>query len=292
MTIQDSVTKLARWVAVGWLSVATPAFAGEDDTGEVGALGNQCVVAHTRAQKLRRDGRLLDARRQLLICGGSSCPRVIIADCMNWIDEVEQATPSMVFEIRHDQRDAADSRVVVDGKPVVDLAHALKLDPGRHRVTVTLDGLAPYEEEVILREGQRRRLFSHTFTSPDPTAAVEASAVVTERPFPKLVYPLVGLSVVGLGSFGILTFLADRRQRGLETSCSPACTDEQVKPVTRMYLAGDISLGVSAASLAAAAIYYWARPSIASPARDGQAVLLTPTLTPNGSWSLSASGEW
>jgi hypothetical protein len=119
-----------------------------------------------------------------------------------------------------------------------------------------------------------------------------APDVVTERPVPLLVYPLAGLGVAGLGSFGVLAFMADRKQRDLETSCSPACSDEQLKPVKQMYLAGDVALGVGAASLVAAAIVYWVRPSTASPARDRQTLLVTPALTPGGNWTLLAQGAF
>jgi hypothetical protein len=226
----------------------------------------QCLDAHRSAQELKQGGKLLEAQAHLQVCSSGSCPGVVITDCGNWIADLEQTTPSMIFEIRLDGKEALDAKLFVDGQLVLDRAHAHKVNPGKHEVRVELPPFEPREEHVVLAEGQRMRLISVEFSAkpeePVPSAAPASPPPKTlVRPTPGVVYPLVALGVVGLGSFGAFTYLGKKEQDELEQTCAPNCPDERMKSMKLWYAIGDISGGVGAAALLGATIVYFARPT-------------------------------
>jgi hypothetical protein len=225
-----------------------------------------CVAAHTNAQELKRGGKLLEAQSELKICASAGCPGAIISDCGQWITDLEQTTPSMIFEVRVDGKQVNEFQVEVDGAPVGDLSKAHRVNPGRHVVRIQVPNFEPREETVVLPEGQRMRLVEFSFESPRPEPAATAAlapppAPVYERPTPILVYPLMGLGVAGLGSFGVFSILGKSEQSKLEDECAPSCTDSEIESMKRYFLIADISAGVGAAALIGAGIVYLTRPS-------------------------------
>jgi hypothetical protein len=228
----------------------------------------QCLEAHHNAQELKQSSKLLEMQEQLQVCSSGSCPGAIISDCGNWIAQLEQTTPSMVFEIRLDGKEALDAKVFVDDQAVSDRSHAVKVNPGRHTVRVELPAFEPREQDVVLPEGQRMRLISVEFATKkaEPVIAPPAPPVAlppreTVRPTPIAVYPLLVLGIAGAGSFGAFSVLGKSEQTDLEKSCAPNCKDSDLRTMKRWYLIGDISAGVGAAALIGAAVVYLARPS-------------------------------
>jgi hypothetical protein len=227
----------------------------------------QCLEAHRNAQELKQSSKLLEMQEQLQVCSSGSCPGAIISDCGNWIAELEQTTPSMVFEIRLDGKEAFDAKVFVDEQLISDRSHALKVNPGRHAVRVELPGFEPRDQDLVLPEGQRMRLISVEFSTKKaepvaaPLAPAQAPPKETVRPTPIAVYPLLVLGIAGAGSFGAFSFLGKSEQTDLEKTCSPNCKDSDLRTMKRWYMIGDVSAGVGAAALVGAAIVYLARPS-------------------------------
>lgn len=226
-----------------------------------------CVTAHTNAQEMKRSGKLLEAESELKICASSGCPGAIISDCGQWISDLEQTTPSLIFEVRVDGKQAAEFDVQVDGASVSDHTKAHRVNPGRHVVRVQVPNFEPKEETLVLPEGQRMRLVAFSFDSPRaepsqvPGPLPPAEEPLMERPTPILVYPLLGVGVAGLGSFGVFSLLGRSEESELEKTCAPGCTSTQLESMKRYYLIGDISAGVGAAALVGAGIVYLARPS-------------------------------
>src|SRR5258708_4875735 len=84
-------------------SLVATVSAGADDK-------RACVDAHSLSQRLRRKGRLRDARQTLLKCSTTSCPAAVVKDCAIWLNEVDAEMPSVVVKARDDV--AADTFVV------------------------------------------------------------------------------------------------------------------------------------------------------------------------------------
>lgn len=227
----------------------------------------ECLEAHTSAQELKQSSKFLEAQERLLVCSSASCPGAVISDCGSWITELEQMTPSMVFQVRIDGKEVLDTDVQVDGKAVTDRTHAYKVNPGRHTVRVQAASFEPHEEVVLLPEGQRLRMVEVDFKSaPTPSAAPIAETAPpprkgVTRPTPTVVYPLLGLGVLGAAGFGTFALLGKSEQGKLEDRCEPRCTDSDLSKMKRWFLIGDVSAGVGAAALLGAGIVYLARPS-------------------------------
>jgi hypothetical protein len=221
-----------------------------------------CVSAHQEAQALRNAGKLLEAGKKLQICTSRTCPGAIISDCGTWTGEVEQATPSMVFEVQVDGHDASDVKVTVDELPINDWSHAVLVNPGSHSVRVEVPSFAPYVEQILMAEGHRMRLVSVKFTSQKVTPSPGGSAGPEEppRPVPFVTYPLLGAAALGLAGFAVFGELGRSKQNSLEHSCEPNCSSSDLGPMKTDYLIGDIALGVGAAALVGAAVVYFIRP--------------------------------
>jgi hypothetical protein len=78
-----------------------------------------------------------------------------------------------------------------------------------------------------------------------------------------------GLGVVGLGTFTFFALRASSDLHTLQTTCSPACTQDQTRPGRQSALIADISLGVGVLSLAGAVNWALLSKSQESEARLG-----------------------
>ncbi|WP_437518243.1 hypothetical protein [Sorangium sp. So ce1099] len=252
-------------VATSLLSSA--ALADEPAAPEQGAESAvaQCVAAHAEVQKLRKNHKLIEAGRALKGCARSECPAPVLRDCGAWLDELEQVTPSVVFNVTSGGEQVFGSRILVDGQ-LVELSASgapLRLDPGKHTYRVEHDGYRPVSRELILFEGQRFLQLSVAL-EPLAEAAVakpQAPAMETYRPVPALTYVLAGVGVAGAASFAVWGMVGRSEQDDLEQTCRPRCRDSDLAGVRTKYLIADISLGVGAAAFVGAALTYLLRPT-------------------------------
>jgi hypothetical protein len=124
------------------------------------ATKRQCVDENTRAQSLRRDGKLEAARAQLQRCGQSACPALVRADCARRLDDLESAQPTIIFDVRDGSgHDRVDVRVTVDGEPLADRldGKALRVDPGAHTFVFTVADQPPVTQTFVIRESEKER---------------------------------------------------------------------------------------------------------------------------------------
>lgn len=241
----------------------------------------QCLDAHVECQNLQNTGDLVAAREQAKTCTDATCPGMVIGDCARWLADLEQRTPSVVFEVRVNGVPNWDATVLVDGQPTSEWirGEALRLNPGQHSIDVTLPPHSPRRETLVLAVGMRYRLVSIDFKAeraaqgasttvealpaaprPTPAAPAPAPLVLTERPVPFLVYPLLGVGALGLGGFIGFTLAGQAEQRRAEDVCAPFCSERELRTLRRHYLIGNTSLGIGAAAVVGAGILYLARP--------------------------------
>ena len=168
----------------------------------------QCIAANEEAQTLRRGGKLLQARAELLACVAPGCPGVVRDDCAERLDEVERAIPSIVFTVRGSAGDLSAVAVTMDGGPLADHlgGSPLRVEPGEHTFAFASDGYATVTRTLVLREGVKGRQEVVDF-APRASAAVplapsmrDPSALAARGGRQRaLAYALGGAGVVGLG---------------------------------------------------------------------------------------------
>jgi hypothetical protein len=258
-------TSILLAVAAG-LAASSPGAARADQT-------DACIEASVRGQELRDQGKLLAAREQLLVCGVQSCPRVLQKECSEWLAEVEARTPSIVIgAVDAAGRDTADVKVTLDGAPFLARldGQAQPIDPGAHRLSFEHAGSATLEQQVILREGERRRVVTVRLPPLAPPLAPSAPPAAPAAPA-AAAGPGRALAVVGLGglavasgvTFAVLGLGARGDADHLRTTCAPACDPGDVDAVRAKQIGANVALGagVLAAGAAAVLVFTWPAPS-------------------------------
>lgn len=260
---RPAVTTLLA-VALG----ATVAASSPSANADRSAPGDPCLTAPVEGQKLRKDGKLRDARDRFAICSRNACPKEIVPHCMRWGAEVQSAIPSVVLAA-HDSRgqDLVDVRVAIDGQPPVDVGTlAIELDPGSHRFVFQRSGSPDVVQQAQIREGEKNREVSAVFAAPAPTPAPTPDTPPAEatRPVPLAAWVLGGVGVVALGSFA--TFGAMGLSTRSTDHCATGCTQAQKNDVDSKFLVADVSLGVGVVAVGLATWFFLSRPAAESSA--------------------------
>src|ERR1017187_9738326 len=237
-----------------------------------------CAQAYEKAQEERTAGRLSAAIEHLKSCIDSTCPKFIREDCLRWMDQTENALPTVVFSVREDGKDLTNVEILCDGTLLTGTldGKALPVDPGLHNFTFNVPGLALEGRLLLIREGERHRIINVDFgTSPESSSSPSpSSSVKTVSPAPPartgaLAYGLVGVGALGVAGFTVFGLLGHSRQGELERTCSPNCQSGQIDGVRTQYLLADTCLGVGLVSLGFATYLFVKSHGKSSPDRNG-----------------------
>lgn len=220
----------AALVAVALGGLARPAVAGDEKAA--------CLAASEKAQQLRNQGKLSAAREQLGICNRSECPALVRQDCATWMNEILAAAPSVVCDAKDGRgKDLVDVKVSIDGVKVSDQidGKAIVVDPGLHVFRFEAPNLAPVEERVVVKQGEKNRIVTATFATPptepqpppptEPPKRDEGSS--TRTVFTAASIGAFGLGGVGLVVGGILGISANRDINDLKDTCGQTKTCAQ-----------------------------------------------------------------
>lgn len=226
-----------------------------------------CIEAYTKGQELEQAGALREARTKFLVCGREPCSKVLVKDCILWIDDVERKMPTVVVEAHGtDDVEVNDVRVFVDDDLVATRldGRAIDVNPGPHTLRFVREGAPAVEQRAVMREGEKGRKIVVAFgparasplaaPPPPPAAARRRDEARTHKP-PWLVYPLAGVGAVGLGGSAYFG-LHGLSQRADLDGCKGFCASDPVSDARRSFLFADISLGVALISLGAAAVLF------------------------------------
>jgi hypothetical protein len=242
-----------------------------------------CVDDYKSGLALEDGGQLIAARERFVRCSKAACGITLRLECTTRFTQLDNEIPSLV-PIVTDAEGAPrfDVEVKMDGQLLTARldGHAWQLDPGRHELAFSADGVVFSKQELLVVQGQRNRAVQATLTAPEKHAAAAPPAIVdktdgsswpvesapgpaatlvanpaSERSIPALTYVLSGTGVVGLAGFGLLTYWGRRDADLLAAHCSPSCAPSSADHIHRLYVGADVSLGVGAAALAGA---YWA----------------------------------
>lgn len=243
-----------------------------------------CVAAYKDAQRLRKAGKLKAAREQLVTCSQKECPGVVVADCSPWLAQVEEALPSISIEARGaDGRDLVAVRVLADGAELAPRLDgvALTIDPGPHHLVFEHEG-AVVEQDVVIREGERRRKIAVTFprvTPPPPvvpvaplpppvsvaplrTAEPPAPIAPASRPTPISVYVLGAAGAASVAASLALGIATKIQVADMREDCAPHCVPSDVDAGRARLITADVLLGTGLVALGVGAILWLTRPSV------------------------------
>lgn len=237
-----------------------------------GPTKERCVSAYVDGQRLRKDGALLTARQELILCASEACPQTLRQQCGPWLDELERSIPSVVFAARDaGGQDTTQVRVARDGEPWLEQlpTQVVDMDPGQVTLLFTAaDGLT-LERTLVVREGEQNRVVEVDFSQAAATASADLGSGAGQGAAPAgeerslasrlLSVPVLiaaGVSVAGLGSFAGFGLSGKLRETELAESCAPACEQSDVDDVRTRFLIADISLGAALLSVGLGALFF------------------------------------
>jgi hypothetical protein len=231
---------------------------------------DQCLDSYELGQRRRQAGDLVGAARELRSCGGPACPVRMQGDCQRWLDDVERATPTLVFRVRDASGELLTNvSVAIDGEPSRRLdGRALLINPGEHEARFERAGFQPLVTTVFVMEGEKleprevtleplldlapdERLLpvaASTGASPS-TAAADARSSLSPWPL-----ALATLGLAGGAGFVYFGVRAKSGETDLE-QCSPDCAQAHVDDVKQHYLLSNVALGVGLGALLGAGLF-------------------------------------
>ena len=286
---------LARLVLAGCCTLALElgATSAHADTAE-------CNAAYVETQQLQRSGQLRSARVAALSCAQDTCSVTVRRDCGAWLEDIIEATPSIVIEARDDAgNELATVRAFVDDELLAEHldGQALPIDPGAHELRFE-HGERVQIQRLLALEGQAYRRVSVRFgpartesvgglsstaapassrEAPASSLAIPASSPAIASPesletpdlasIPLATYLLGGAGVASLSAFAILATSAYASERELRDECGRACGEARVESVRERYLIADVALGLGISSLVAAGALWAFAPAGQAPSQ-------------------------
>ena len=279
---------IAAWVSSSWPAAAMAA--DEPLT---------CAQAYERAQGEKTTGQLKAAIEHLKRCVDAKCAKFIRKDCVQWMQDAQRALPTVVFSIREGGDEITDVEILCDGKMLIRMldGEPIPVDPGLHDFTFNVPGLIPAERQVLIQEGERKRIIKVELRSPEsiappppplpppplpppPPPSSNAGPTLSAKPNPPLAgssppslahalpYGLAGVGALGVAGFAVFATLGTSQKGDLERSCSPFCPRGQVDSAKTKYILADTCLGVGLVSLGVAAYLLVKRHGESSSTRD------------------------
>ncbi len=241
-----------------------------------------CVAASEQGQQLRDDGKYASAREAFARCARETCPSLVKHDCLQWLVDLDQRSPTIVLSARGETGDDLVAvHVFLDGAPIAEKldGEPLRVDPGAHSVRYEAQGSAPVVAHVVIRAGEKNRILAVQFTDHArgprvagealPDAAAERGQLqggARARRTPLLAWAFGGLAAAGFASeayFGI-SGMAQRSRDLAAGGCAPRCGSSEVGAIQTNFAIADVSLGVGVVS-AGLAVYFFLRPGAPAP---------------------------
>jgi hypothetical protein len=125
-----------------------------------------CGSAFDQSQVRRDEGKLLEARRLLRICGGPTCSATQQKLCSGWLTDVEARMPSFVLAAKSSAGvDLVNVKVQMDGTQVATSldGRAIDADPGQHSFVFQQPDGTQAQTTAVADERGKGKLVSVTF---------------------------------------------------------------------------------------------------------------------------------
>jgi hypothetical protein len=217
-----------------------------------------CVASSEKAQQLRVDHKLLEARKQFASCTRAECPSVVRKDCVKELEAVNAVMPSVIFRARDASgNDLTAVSVSVDGHQVASqlAGTPVDLDPGLHHFVFETAGHAPIDKQVLIAEAERDRELVVSFASNQP----KSSSAPAAAPAPRSKPPVAAYVIGGVGAASVIAApvfwaLGLHQKSDDQKSCAPRCSDSEVSSIRSKLIVGDVLAGVGVVGLAIAGV--------------------------------------
>jgi hypothetical protein len=199
-----------------------------------------CFDASEKAQTLRADHKLIEARDQFRLCLAPACPATMRADCSGWLGDAEKAIPTVVFSAKDAAgNDVLDVTVTLDERVLTTKLDgtAVPVNPGVHTFRFQWPDGSAREHQVLVVEGQKDMVVAVSLApaattpvlvSPSPAATPPPLAPpptlttkeATPSPWRTMGWVAGGVGVVGLGLGAVFTgvTLSDRSAAGCDAA--------------------------------------------------------------------------
>jgi hypothetical protein len=223
------------------------------------AHADDCIGAYEATQTLRKDGKLMTARKEAALCARAECPAILARDCSKWIGELDASIPTVVLDARSPKgAEVADVHVKLDGMTLVEKidGKAIQVDPGAHTFVFEVPGSAAVEKSVVVREGEKNRRISATIATSSSTPAPSKDDGVGAIPLGVWIFG--GVSVAALATSAIFAIDGLGRKSDLD-ACKPHCSPDDVDAMNARFTFADVALGAGVMAGAAALWLYVTR---------------------------------
>ena len=223
-----------------------------------------CITAFDDAQRLRDEGKFVNARGRALVCVRNACPAVLRADCATWLANIEASLPTVTLSATdREGHDLSAVDVEVDGVLRTEALEgkAIAVDPGPHVFRFVAKDRPPSEVRVILHQGERNRQVSAVLDAaagaavPMASATSEPGPTSSSRPVLMTGYITAGAGLLLLGGASYAWISGSNALSDLRSSCgkTSTCSQGQVDDVRNRYIIGDTAgpLGGIAVALGA-----------------------------------------
>ncbi len=256
-----------------------PAFASADDKSD-------CFDAAEKAQKLKTDKKLTEARPALLTCSRDICPQQVRTDCVKWLGEVDTGTSTIVVRARDaDGHDVIDVKVFVDDQLLLPKLQgtAVAVDPGQHHVRYEFPNGKIVEDNVLIAEGEKDRVLRvEVKTDAAPIGGTGGGETTTPSHGPGPVPWIIGgVGVAALGVFIGLQADAQSTYSNLKNTCGatvPAsCDPGKVSSLGTEFGVSGVFLAVAGVALVTSITWLVVSAVTSGHAKDHAAMIL-----PNG----------
>jgi len=278
-------------VAFGFALASLPGLALADETGA-------CIESAEKAQKLRHDKKLTEARPELITCSRDLCPQQIRTDCTKWLADVDNSMSTVVVRARDaDGHDVMDVKVYVDGQLLTPRLQgtSVAVDPGPHKFRYELPSGKSVEDDVLIAEGEKDRVLRVNLPTdtgvPVPVTPEKPASGGGPGPVPWIIG---GVGLASLIGFAIIEAPIQSNYSNLKNTCgqTPAgCTDDQKSSVTSLYAPAGILLGVGIVGVAVSATWLIVS-AVTGHKAPAAAGMLTVTPLPGGGAAAGLAGSF
>ena len=230
-------------VLLGLAFASVPTFAYADETGA-------CIESAEKAQKLRRDKKLTEARPELLTCSRDVCPQQIRNDCTRWLSDLDNAMSTVVVRARDTEgKDVIDVKVYVDGQLLMPKLQgtSVPVDPGQHKFRYELPSGKSVEDDVLIVGGEKDRVLRVNLPAESASSGGGETPATTKSSGPGPVPWIIGgIGLASLIGFGIIEIPIQSQYSDLVNGCgkTKTCTQAQEDSLTSLYAPAGVLLGV------------------------------------------------